>query len=116
MSYKVNGKKYYVVDVAGICDSGGTKFDFIVSFLNKKLFQKAKTVRFLVPITKVQIENNRGRDIIDHLIVLEQIYKGCIDNICDSIQPILTTVNINLIDEDEFDLDSMKSQLFGKFL
>ena len=48
--------------------------------------------------------------------MLEQIYKGCIDNICDSIQPILTTVNINLKDDDEFDLDKLKSLLFEKFL
>ena len=63
--YKVEGQDYNLVDVAGLCDTGGSLIDFIVSFLNKKLFTEAKNVRFLVPMTMTQVKDNRGHGIID---------------------------------------------------
>ena len=71
VSYQVLGERYHMVDVAGLCDSGGSLIDFIVSFLNKKLFLKARKVRFLVPITMSQLSDARGKGIIDQILVLE---------------------------------------------
>ena len=64
-SFKVEGTKYHMVDLAGLHDTGGKLIDFIVSLLNKKLFSKARSVRFLVPFNRCQITEMRGEGIID---------------------------------------------------
>lgn len=38
-------------DIAGLMDTGGDLLEYINCFVNKKLFNMAKRVRFLFPIT-----------------------------------------------------------------
>jgi len=40
-------------DIAGLQDTGGELISFINSFVNKKIFQLAKQVKFLVPLTSL---------------------------------------------------------------
>jgi hypothetical protein len=47
-------------DIAGLQDTNGVLIDFINSFMVKKIFQLAKSVRFIFVMTKVQLKNCRG--------------------------------------------------------
>ena len=62
---KNEGFDNYFVDVGGLCDSGGKLIDIIVALLNKKVFAMAKKVRFLFPMSLTQINDMRGKPIIN---------------------------------------------------
>lgn len=50
-------------DIAGLQDTGGQLISFINSFVNKKIFQLAKEVKFLVPLTSLQLSDSRGKGV-----------------------------------------------------
>lgn len=50
-------------DIAGLQDTSGPLVDFINSFLVKKIFLLASTVRFLFVMTKKQLKDMRGMQI-----------------------------------------------------
>lgn len=50
-------------DIAGLQDTSGPLIDFINSFLVKKIFQLANSVRFLFVMTKKQMKETRGMQI-----------------------------------------------------
>ena len=45
------------IDVAGLLDSGGDLLEFINQFTVKRIFNLAKHVRILTPMTKEQIDD-----------------------------------------------------------
>ena len=57
-------------DIAGLQDTSGPLVDFINSFLVKKIFQLASTVRFLFVMTKKQLKDMRGMQIRQQIKVL----------------------------------------------
>ena len=63
-------KEFLYADVAGLSDTNGPLIEFINMFIIKCIFQKVKRVRFLVPLTLVQITNNRGIGVRDQLKTL----------------------------------------------
>lgn len=51
-------------DIAGLYDTGGDFINFINCFINKFLFNIANSIRFLVPITKSQIDTDKGASVV----------------------------------------------------
>jgi len=60
-------------DVAGLLDTKGEMIEFINSFIMRKMFSRAKTVRFLAPITVPQIQEGRGTPARQQVKLLQQI-------------------------------------------
>lgn len=48
-------------DIAGLQDTDGHLIAFINSFVNKKIFQITREVKFIVPFTYAQISQQRGK-------------------------------------------------------
>ena len=61
----------YYGDIAGLQDTSGPLVDFINSFLVKKIFQLASSVRFLYVMTKKQLKDARGMQIRQQIRVLQ---------------------------------------------
>lgn len=55
-------------DLAGLHDTNGDMVELVLLLLNRKIFQNARTVRFLITISLVQMESNRGTDISQNLM------------------------------------------------
>lgn len=55
------------VDVAGLLDTAGDMVQLVNSFVIKEIFRRAKTVRFLIPVTKSQISESRGAAVREQL-------------------------------------------------
>ena len=50
-------------DIAGFNDTNGEMIETINCLINKIIFNKVKSVRFLVPMTHQQITVNRGNEV-----------------------------------------------------
>lgn len=48
------------VDIPGLNDTGGSTMEIMNRLMLRNILSRAKTVRFIVPITFAQIHNNRG--------------------------------------------------------
>ena len=57
----------YFIDVAGYMDAYDKFFDLLYSFVIKYLFENAKSVKFLCPITFDEISLSGGKAIRDLL-------------------------------------------------
>ena len=57
----------FFADIAGFKDTSGDLIEFINCFVNKKIFLRANTVKFLFPVTYNQLTNNRGADVKEQL-------------------------------------------------
>lgn len=54
-------------DIAGLNDSDGELIDLVNCFVNKKIFNIASKVKFLIPFSYNQIMDSRGKSIMDHV-------------------------------------------------
>lgn len=63
----------WFVDIAGLQDTGGELIDFCNTFIIKHIFQRAKTVKFIIPIPLAQINDGRGRGPRQQLQVIQRI-------------------------------------------
>lgn len=54
-------------DIAGLNDSDGELIDLVNCFVNKKIFNIASKVKFLIPFSYNQIGDARGKNIMDHV-------------------------------------------------
>jgi hypothetical protein len=80
-------------DIAGLQDTGGDLISFINSFVNKKIFQLANKVKFLIPLTSQQLSDARGKGVRDQIEVIQEICRNADQTeVMASIQPILTKV------------------------
>lgn len=51
-------------DIAGLFDTAGDLIEYVNCFMNKKIFNSAKKIKFIVPITKSQMRLDRGGAIV----------------------------------------------------
>jgi hypothetical protein len=70
---EIPGKSAPVIyaDIAGLQDTGGDFTNFVNSFFNKKLFNIAQNVRFIIPITFSRLTNDRCAQMIEQVNILE---------------------------------------------
>ena len=105
-------------DIAGLMDTGGDLLEYINCFVNKKLFNMAKRVRFLFPITQDSIKEARGREVIKQVQILQNICQQSPDQMINSILPVITKckeVGEDDEEEDKIDPEVVKSTFFQQF-
>lgn len=90
---KVPDSDITFVDIAGFQDTSGVLIEFVNCFIAKLIFLKAKTIRFLVPITYGQVHESRGGAVRDQVELLENIFQANIGKVINAIQPLLTKCN-----------------------
>lgn len=95
-------------DIAGLIDTKGTVIELLHIFMNKLIFNKACFIRFIVPITKAQLENSRGQEVISQLKVIQSMVNDDARTIGKSIQPVITKCELN---NKEFDIEVTISNL-----
>lgn len=101
----------YFGDIAGLQDTSGPLIDFINSFLVKKIFQLANSVRFLYVMTKKQMKEMRGMQIRQQIRVLQAMCSTVdINDVHNSIKPVITKVKTGELadDEDERSLEDYR--------
>ena len=57
--------KYFIIDIAGLKDTGGDMLEFTNQFINKKLFNVIKKLVILIPFTADSIKIARGGPMIE---------------------------------------------------
>ena len=105
-------------DIAGLWDTAGDFIDYVNCFMNKQVFNIAKKVKFIVPMTKAQTEDCRGQAIIQQIEVILNICSQSYQDLIKSVQPVITKVPYNPDDEDvnyDDDIDVIKANLKAIF-
>lgn len=77
-------------------------------FMNKLIFNEACYVRFIVPMTKAQLENSRGQEVIYQLEVIQNMINSDVRDIGRSIAPIITKCEPG---DDKIDMDMTRYTL-----
>ena len=96
--------------MAGLHDTGGHFFEFVNMLIVRKIFSIANKVRFLVPITDKQIDDGRGRGLVQQIEILLEVFKGSsLEEIQEAVQPVVTKVDPR---NDQFDIDIIISKSF----
>lgn len=98
-------------DIAGLVDTKGPVTELVHIFMNKLIFNKACFVRFIVPITKFQLENSRGQEVISQIKVIQNMINDDASKFGDSILPIITKCDPNRTD---FDLETTIGTLMNQ--
>lgn len=96
-------------DTAGLNDSSGKLVELVLVLLMRRLFQQAKTVRFIVTFTHNQITTSRGAETQKLLQIVQSICAGGGLKLTEAVQhmvPIVTRVKLN---DDEVDIDELRS-------
>lgn len=93
--------------MAGLSDTNGSLIEYINMFVIKGIFQKVKRVRLLVPLTLVQITNNRGMGAREQMKTIQRICLSSLPNMIDSILPIITKCN----PKKKIDIDDVRTTL-----
>lgn len=111
-----NSNLFYT-DIAGLHDTGGQLMEYINQFINKKIFNLAKKVRILIPMTIQQIYDSRGQVVREQVEIVLGIFRGNIDKMPNAIIPIITKVKPVPKDyeENNFDMDQVRESLNGIF-
>ena len=73
------------VDLAGLEDTGGQFISLVNCFISKFIFAYARSVRFLVPITREATRNARGSQIKDLLRTMQHICSKDLDDVVNAI-------------------------------
>ena len=101
-------------DIAGLMDTAGDLIEFVNCFMNKKIFNKAKRIKFIVPITKAQMKEVRGGPIVQQIEIILNLCSRSYSDVIKSIQPVITKVEQNPSEEEineEDDIDILKHNL-----
>lgn len=95
-------------DIAGLLDTKGPVIELLHIFMNKLIFNRACFVRFIVPITRAQLECSRGMEVVNQLkIIQSMINEDCLA-LGKSIQPVLTKCDPS---DQDFDIEVVRSNL-----
>ena len=82
-------------DIAGLMDTAGDLIEFVNCFMNKKIFNQAKRIKFIVPITKAQMKEVRGGPIVQQIEIILNLCSRSYSDVIKSIQPVITKVEQN---------------------
>lgn len=100
------------VDIAGYGDSGSELIELVNVFMTKELFRKSKTVRFLVPIPHLLIEDAKGKGPKDQINLIRDVCEADLTQIVDAIQPVITRVKL---EKEDFDIEQIRGTLKQQF-
>lgn len=78
--------------------------EYINQFINKKIFNIAKKIRFMLFFTEANIFENRGKIVREQIEIFLRIFSGNLSRIDNSIIIVVTKVNPN---DDEFYLENV---------
>lgn len=98
------------IDIAGLNDTSGALIHLINSFVTKEIFMRAAQVKFLVPITPVQVKESKGQPVREQIQVLQNLCAGFNDKPIDSILPVMTKVKVNEADFDLLEVQSVMAE------
>lgn len=73
------------MDLAGLNDSGGELIEFVNQMINKKIFNNAKQVTFLITISIYSLLSERGNGIREQVDLFLKIFDGQLDTAKNSI-------------------------------
>ena len=80
-------------DVAGFQDTSGELVEVINSLIIKRIFMKAESLRFVVPLTYNTIKDERGHRVRLHGNLIKRTFKDNLGEFVHSIQPLITKCN-----------------------
>ena len=89
----------------GLIDTGGDMMEYINMFMIKAIFQKAKKIRFIIPITHYQLHNDRGMLARELLRKIQGIFSHHHHTMADYMLPIVTKCKTG---DDEVDIDEFR--------
>lgn len=95
-------------------DTSGDLIDYVNCFMNKKIFNQSKKVKFIVPMSRAQLEENRGGLIVQQIEIILNICSQSYTDVIKSVQPVMTKFELNPSDEDvneDDDIDVVKGRL-----
>lgn len=93
-------------------DSDGDLIEFVNCFINKSVFKRAKSLRFLIPITLNQLKENRGMGVREQIRNLKDICSSNLIEMIDSVLPLLTKCKPN---DEDLDIDERRINLQEQF-
>jgi len=97
-------------DIAGLNDADGELIDLINCFVNKKIFNIASKVKFLIPFSYSQIIEAKGKSVMEHVeTVMALCENSQLKDLMDSIQPVITKCPVD--SGNEIDLDELKDSV-----
>lgn len=99
-------------DIAGLEDQSQEYIQLQNILINKLVFNYAKNLKFVVPITEPLINQSRGGDLIKLLKTVQGMFNCNLKLASKSIMPVLTRVTPG---DPNFDLDLVKAKLFEIF-
>lgn len=100
-------------DIAGMKDTDGDLVELVNCFVNKSIFKRAKSLKFLVPMTINQLKENRGMGVREQVRVLKNICNtSSLDEFAHCMLPILTKCRPN---DENLDIDEKRSNLLQQF-
>jgi len=94
-------------------DTAGGHIELINRFLLRNVISRAKTVRFIIPLTHSQIKNNRGSTIKEQLKTVSSICKSSLKELDTAIQPVITKCSPNDL---QFDIEILSDTLQNQFI
>lgn len=112
--YKPDNQDFTYSDIAGLLDTSGDLFDYVSCFMNKKIFNHAKKVLFIVPMTRNQLDDAKGKAIIQQVEVILNMCSQSYTDVIKSVQPVMTKLEPSQDEEeivDEDDIDVIRSRL-----
>lgn len=77
-------------DIAGLQDTSGEMIDIINSLINKSIFNRAKSLSFLIPLTHTLIQESRGVELRKQANLLYEIFSEDLEGAIDAFIPIIT--------------------------
>ena len=102
---KVVDQDFIYADIPGQLDAGGALVEFINIFTTKKIFQRAKFVRFIVAMTREQMVESKGNECKNFLQTLQYMCQTNLATMIDSIQPVVTKVKRG---SDDVDIEEIR--------
>ena len=97
-------------DIAGLNDADGELIDLMNCFVNKKIFNIASKVKFLIPFSHSQIIEAKGKSVMEHVETIMALCENSqLKDLMDSIQPVITKCPVDM--DNEIDLDELKDQV-----
>ena len=81
-------------------------------FVNKKIFQCASTVKFLVPLTYDSLTQSRGQVLVEQAEIIKSMCSGDLQSLAQSMLPVITRIKM---DNDEFSMLEIEDILVDKF-
>ena len=120
--YKPPDQNMIYSDIAGLMDTAGDLIEYVNCFMNKKIFNQAKKIKFIVPITKAQMKEVRGGPIVQQIEIILNLCSRSYSDVIKSIQPVITKVEQHPSPEevyDDDDIDVLKynlKEIFDNYL